>query len=249
MMDAGKPVLCEKPLTMNARDTKSLIQLAKDSNLFFMEGMWMRFFPAIVELRRLISEGSIGSVRYVNVSFGFRMPPHVTRLIQADQGAGATLEIGVYTINFVTMIFNGEKPAKIHAEGVLTDEGVDTIVAVTLTYSGGRIAQLSYSVVADMPCEALVSGTKGDIKVPKCFWCSTKLDTPEGVKEYPLPKPCMSTIFINSEGFCYEAEEVRNCLQEGRKESKVQPLSDTMLVAEIMDEIMKQIGTIHMKDD
>jgi dihydrodiol dehydrogenase / D-xylose 1-dehydrogenase (NADP) len=245
MMDAGKPVVCEKPLTMNAKDTKELIQLAKDKNLFFLEGVWMRFFPVMVELRRLLSEDAIGTVRYVNVTFGFRMVSEVKRLTQPDLGGGATLDIGVYVVNFATMIFNGEKPIKIHAEGVLSEEGVDLIGAVTLTYTGGRIAQLTFSIVTDLPCEALVSGTKGDITVPKRFWCPTMLKTSEGTKEYPLPEPYMPTVFANSQGFCYEAEEVRQCLQEGKKESSIQSLNDTVVVAEIMDEIMKQIGVVY----
>ena len=74
MLEAGKAVLCEKPLTMNATETKQLIELAKSKNVFLMEGVWMRFFPAMVELRRLLAAKSIGDVNLVTVDFGFRLP-------------------------------------------------------------------------------------------------------------------------------------------------------------------------------
>ena len=249
MIERGKPVVCEKPLTMNAADTQAMIQLAKEKDVFLMEGVWMRFFPAMVDLRRLIADGAIGNVRYVNVAFGFRRKSDANRLTLPELGGGATLDIGVYAINFASMVFGGEKPQKIHAEGILGDTGTDDLVAVTLTYSGGRIAQLSFGTIVNLPCEAIVSGTKGQLKVPKRFWCPTKLETPDGsVKEYPLPEPYLSTNFANSEGFCYEIEEVRRCLQEGKKESTIQPLKETQLVAEIMDEVMKQVGVVYFKE-
>uniref|UniRef100_A0A1X7UZZ8 Trans-1,2-dihydrobenzene-1,2-diol dehydrogenase n=1 Tax=Amphimedon queenslandica TaxID=400682 RepID=A0A1X7UZZ8_AMPQE len=237
MVEAGKAVLCEKPLTMNSEETKQLIAFAREKNVFLMEAIWMRFFPAMFELRRLIASGSIGDINYVNVSFGFH----------PKLGGGATLDIGVYAINFTSMVFGGEKPEKIHAEGTLSDEGTDNLAAVTITYPGGRIAQLSISIKADLPCEAFVYGTKGQLKVPKWFWCPTKLETPEGTKEFPLPKPYQPTNFANSEGMCYEAEEVRRCLQEGKKESDIMTLNETQLVADIMDDIMKQLGVIYFK--
>ena len=248
MLEAGKPVLCEKPLTMNADDTRTLIKLAREKNLFFMEGVWMRYFPAIVELRRLIREDAIGKVNYVNVTFGFRIKSGIkNRLTEPELGAGAVLDIGIYCINFVSMVFGGEKPEKIHAEGILSSNETDNLVAITLTYPGCRIAQITCSIISDLPSDAFVSGTKGEIKVPKRFWCPTKLETPDGIKEFPLPKPYLPTNFSNSEGLCYEAEEVRRCLQEGKKESAVMPLEETQLVAEIMDEVMKQVGVMHFK--
>ncbi len=250
MLEAGKPVLCEKPLTMNTAETKTLIELAKSKNLFLMEGVWMRFFPAMVELRRLISDGAIGDVNYVNATFGFRLPADLldhSRLFKPESGASAVLEIGVYVINFVSMVFGGVRPEKIHADGILSPLGFDTTVAMTFTYPGNRIAQMTVSVVSELPCEALVCGTKGEVKVPKRFWCPTQLETPDGVKDFPIPQPYMPTIFDNSQGFCYEAEEVRRCLSEGKKESDAMSLQETQLVAELMDEVLRQVGYCPVK--
>ena len=71
-----------KLLTMNAADTQVMIQLAKEKDMFLMEGVWMRFFSAMVDLRRLIADGAIGNVKYVNVAFGFRRKSDANQLTQ-----------------------------------------------------------------------------------------------------------------------------------------------------------------------
>ena len=184
------------------------------------------------------------------VNFGFKVLPGSikrARLVDPKLGGGATLDIGVYAISFASMIFGGEKPEKIHAEGSLWPEGTDNLAAVTITYPGGRIAQICYSFLTNLPCEALVCGTKGQLKLHKKFSCATKLETSEGLKEFPLPTPYQPTNTGNSVGMCYEAEEVRRCLQEGKKESDVMSLNETQLVADIMDDIMKQLGVVYFK--
>ena len=93
----------------------------------------MRFFPAIVELRRQIAEGAIGDVKYVNVNFGFRRDKLDQRLTDPAMGGGAILDIGVYVTNFATMIFN-DKPESIHTTGWLTPTKVDEFAAITLKY-------------------------------------------------------------------------------------------------------------------
>ena len=256
VLEAGKPVLCEKPMTMNPQDTKTMIDKAREKGLFLMEATWMRFFPAIVELRRMIAEGDIGEVRLIRANFSFRMPPERTkgRLVDPELGGGSVLDIGVYPISFATMIFGGERPEKIYAQGTLLSTGVDGTAVITLTYSGGRIAQLCCSISFDMACDAVVCGTKGELRLPHPFWCPTKLESPKGVykkdsvsKEFPLPEPYLPTNFPNSTGLRYEAEEVYKCIKGGKKESSVMPLEQSLIVAEIAEEIMKQIGVIYYK--
>lgn len=74
MLNHGKHVLCEKPLTMNLKQTTELINLAKEKKLFLMEGIWSRCFPIYEILKKEIESGSIGKIYQVLVSFGFKMP-------------------------------------------------------------------------------------------------------------------------------------------------------------------------------
>ena len=93
----------------------------------------MRFFPAIVELRRQIVEDVIGEVKYININFGFRLDTIPPRLSDPKLGGGAVLDIGIYPINFATMIF-GEKPESVHVDGWLMSTGVDEFASITLKY-------------------------------------------------------------------------------------------------------------------
>ena len=255
VLEARKPVLCEKPMTMCLRDTRALVEQARERGVFFMEAVWMRYFPAVCELRKMIADGAIGEVKYLRANFSFRMPPDRAsgRLVDPALGGGGVLDLGVYPINLATMIFN-ERPTKIHAQGTLLKTGVDDLAAITLTYSGGRIAQLTSSLSYDITCDAVICGTKGELMLPHPFWCSTKLVKPQGVYnkaplnlEFPLPEPCLPTNYPNSTGLRYEAEEVRRCILAGEKESSVMPLEHSLIVAEVADEVMRQIGVVYCK--
>ena len=245
VLDKGKPILCEKPLTMNVRDTETLLTAAQDKGIFFMEALWTRFFPSMFELRKMIAEGQIGEVKHINASFSFRRTEKTgKRLVDPKLGGGGVLDVGVYVLNFTSMVFGGEVPENIHAWGQLTEEGTDELAAITLVYKGGRIAQLTCGTAFELSCEAVVCGTKGDIKIPGPFWCPIKMETAEGSKDFPLPEPTLPLNFVNSTGMRYEAEEVRKCLREGKKESDIMPHKETLLVAKMIEEIMKQIGVV-----
>ena len=125
------------------------------------------------------------------------------------------------------------------------------------------MAQLSCSFNLDLPGNAQVVGTKGSLRLPQTFWSPSKLETPsvsrhlgavfhsverisfilQGVLEFPLPKPSRPTIFVNSEGLCYEADEVRKCISQGRIESEAMPLEHSLIVSEIMKTAIIQLGS------
>ncbi len=256
-LEAGKPVLCEKPMSMSPGETKEMITKARSASLFLMEATWMRFFPAVAELRRLVAEDCIGEVRFLRANFSFRRPPNRAegRLTDPKLGGGAILDVGVYTISLATMVFGGRRPVKVYAQGSTLPSGVDDLAVITLTYSKGEIAELSCSISYDMSCDAVICGTKGDLRLPHPFWCPTKLDTPQGVyekeglsKEYPLPQPHLPGNYPNPTGLRYEAEEVYDCLKGQRLESSIMPLEESLIVAEIAEKVMKQVGVVYCRD-
>jgi dihydrodiol dehydrogenase / D-xylose 1-dehydrogenase (NADP) len=255
VLDAGKPVLCEKPMTMSPTDTQVLIDKAKEKGLLLIEGTTTSFFPAYVELRRMIADGQVGDPKFVRVNFSYRLPSGSAKGRQTDPalGGGSILDLGVYAISFATMIF-GESPLEIHARGTLLDTGVDDLAVITLTYGGGRIAQLSCGNSYSMACEAIVCGTKGELQLPHPFWCSTRLETPSVAyfgpsisMDFPLAELSEATNYPNGAGLRYEAEEVRHCLNSGLIQSPVMSWDQSMIVAEIANEAMKQIGVVYCK--
>ncbi|XP_073706975.1 trans-1,2-dihydrobenzene-1,2-diol dehydrogenase [Garra rufa] len=246
-MNAKKNILCEKPLAMNLKEVQQLIATAKKNDVFLMEAVWTRFFPVSVEINRLLSRGEVGEVKVVRADFGVPLT-HVVRSVQKELGGGALLDIGIYCVQFVLMVFNGEKPESIQATGVCLDTGVDEAMIVTLKFSGHRLAVCTCTITAQLPNEALIAGTKGTIKVPAHMWCPTSLMVNGVESHYPVPEPALPLNFINSTGMSYEAEEVRRCLLNGLKESSRMSHADSALLAEIMDEARRQVGVVYSQD-
>ncbi|XP_029953529.1 trans-1,2-dihydrobenzene-1,2-diol dehydrogenase-like [Salarias fasciatus] len=245
--NAKKNVLCEKPLGMNSREVRQILDSAKKNNVFFMEAIWTRFFPVSVEIRRLLEQGELGDVRMIRAEFGLPLL-HSERVTQKELGGGVVLDIGIYPLQFILMAFNGEKPESIQASGVFLENGVDETVIVTMKFSQGRMASLICSSRIEMPNEAVIAGTKGIARVPNLMWCPTILEVNGKRTEYPLPQHGMPYNFDNAPGMSYEAEAVRQCLLKGLKECSVMSHADSVLLAEVEDEIRRQIGSVYSQD-
>ncbi|XP_031424462.1 trans-1,2-dihydrobenzene-1,2-diol dehydrogenase [Clupea harengus] len=246
-MNAKKNVLCEKPLAMNLREVQEMVAAAKLNNIFFMEAVWTRFFPASMEISRLLAQGEVGEVKMVRADFGVSIA-HIPRTVEKELGGGALLDIGVYCLQFILMVFNGERPECIQATGVCLDTRVDEAMVVTLRFSRGRMAVCRCTVTTELPNDAVISGTKGSIRVPEHMWCPTTLLVKKKETQYPLPEPHLPLNFTFSTGMRYEAEEVRQCLLKGLKECPRMTHADSALLAEIMDEARRQVGVTYSQD-
>ncbi|XP_066265612.1 trans-1,2-dihydrobenzene-1,2-diol dehydrogenase-like isoform X2 [Branchiostoma lanceolatum] len=244
MLEAGKPVLCEKPMAVNSREARQMIGLAKEKNLFFMEAIWSRYFPVYKKVRQMIDSGDVGEVKLVTACSGkVQSQPKLERSV----AGGGLLLLGIYTIQFATMVFGEEEPEDITVSGHLTDGGVDETVTIVLKYSGNRMATLISGASANLANEAYVYGTKGSIKIP-LFWCPTEVIAPDKIHEFPLPPPEKPLNFENSTGMRFEAMEVRRCLQEGLKESPLMTHAMSLQIAGILDQTRKVVGVVYDQD-
>ncbi|XP_061131678.1 trans-1,2-dihydrobenzene-1,2-diol dehydrogenase-like [Syngnathus typhle] len=246
-MDAQKNVLCEKPLAMNAKEVKEILDSAKRNNVFLMEAVWSRFFPASVEMRRLLTQGELGEVKMVKAEFGQSLM-HLPRSMDKELGAGTMLDLGIYPLQFSIMVYGGEKPQSIKAMGVCTENGVDETVVVTLKFSKGRMAVITCSSGMELDNDAVIVGTNGNIRIPAHMWCPTSLVVNGKETQYPVPKSDVALNFFNSTGMRYEAEAVRQCLLKGLKESPVMSHADSLLLAEVEDEVRRQVGVVYSQD-
>lgn len=247
MLEAGKHVLCEKSLTLNLKQTKELVSLAKQKKLFLMEAVWSRCFPAYEALRKELEAGTVGEVLQVIVSFGVVID-EIDRLRLKELGGGTTLDLGVYVLQFAQLVFGPSAPESVVAQGYLNENGVDTSTSVTLKYKGGKTATLNTHSKVKLPNEAYVIGTKGTIKVIEPFWCPTTITTPEKTKEFILPTASKPFNFTNSAGLRYEAMEVRRCLRQDLLESPKITHEDSIILAQLEDEIRRQLGVVYDQD-
>ncbi|XP_064088063.1 trans-1,2-dihydrobenzene-1,2-diol dehydrogenase-like isoform X1 [Macrobrachium nipponense] len=246
MIRAGKPVLCEKPLCMNVKETKQLVDLAREKKVFLMEAVWSRYLPVYKEMMKRIKSGELGEIIQVIASFGQPIG-HVDRITKKSLGGGSTLDIGIYCVQFASLVMGGEKPVKVVGGGHLNSEGIDETTSATLVYSNGRVATLMCSLRCALPCEGVVVGTKGTLKVNYPMWSSESLESPSGKFESLLPKG-RTFNFVNSQGLMYEAMEVRECLKKGLLESSSMSLDETLILAEIMEAMRKQVGVSYSQD-
>jgi len=239
MLEAGKHVLCEKPMAMSAAQAKQVLDVARDRKKLFLEGFWSRFFPVYNQLREELSKQTVGEVRALSVHFGFEFDSEVVTDIKL--GGGVSLDIGCYAVQLANLVFNGERPEKIIAHGLLFPSGADKVASVSLFYKGDRVAQFFITGNVPLDNRAIVFGSRGIIEIPG-FWCPTSITTPEKTYNFELPVLPESTQYTNSAGFVYEIRAVREAILNGLMELPEMKHSDSLLVAEIQDEILQQLG-------
>lgn len=241
-LDAGKHVLCEKPLTINATESAECIAVARSNHRFLMEAVWMRFFPAIKQLKRMITEKVIGDVHLLQADFCLHVPFDPThRLYDPELGGGALLDLGIYPLSLTTLLHGF--PDEIHGIAEVGSTGIDELNALTLTYGNRLIAQLASSMRVAKPHEAIVLGNRGSIKVHHPFFHPNQLtlhlhDRSPETHTYP---------YVGN-GYVHEVEEVHRCLRETRLESDLMPLDETQQMMEMMDGLRQQWGVVYPGD-
>ena len=236
-LNAGKAVICEKPFTVNAKETEELIACARKKKIFLTEAMWTRYLPATVKVKEWISNGTIGDIKMVKVDFGFRCEWNPSnRLLNLKSGGGALLDVGVYTISYASMILGGIYPSKIVSMPNIGETGVDENFSAILGYEGGKSAVLTGAVRTNTAQDAWILGTKGRIHIP-AFWhakCATLYLDGKDAEVFELP--------YESTGYNYEAAEAMRCLREGKLESDIMPLDESLSIMKIMDSMREQWG-------
>ena len=242
-LEAGKAVLCEKPLTVNAEQAAEMIACARQNNQFLMEAMWTRFLPVIVKVREWLAEGAIDEPRTLTADHASRKvlstETREGRLFNPELGGGGLLDVGVYTIALAYMIFG--TPSKITSLAHIGETNVDEQAAILLGYDAGQIANLFCAIRTETLKEARIIGTKGSIHIPE-FWQATSATLIRTGKE-----PVHIEIPFESNGYENQAIEVIRCLREGKLESDVMPLDESLSIMKTMDTIRFQWGLRYPK--
>ena len=235
-LEAGKAVLCEKPFAINAEGARRMMAVAKDNGVFLMEAMWTRFVPLMVEVRKIIVEGRIGEVRMCQADFGFRAGINPEgRLFDPALGGGALLDVGVYPVSFASMVMR-KIPTRVTGFAEIGETGVDEQAGMVLGYGGGEIAVLSTAVRTNTSGEARIWGTEGKIEIGPRFWCPDTAELTVGGDIQTLNIP------YEGNGYNYEAMHVAECLREGKTESDVLTLGETITIMETMDGLRGKWG-------
>jgi predicted dehydrogenase len=234
-LEAGKHVLVEKPLGVNAADVARVVDAARAADRFAMEAMWMRFHPyyraALAEARA----GAIGEVRSIRASFGVPFgAPDSTRW-SAPLASSTLLDQGIYPVTLAYDLFG--VPSSITAQSRRRADGVDLTDIATLAFDGGRVAQVAASMVEFIDPSAAINGTEGWLEVPAPFWATDRYTRHVGSVGDALMAPHAATFVREGMGYVPMLRAVQDAVLDGLTEHPFHPLGDSLAIARILDDI------------
>ncbi|GAA1924664.1 Gfo/Idh/MocA family oxidoreductase [Microbacterium aoyamense] len=237
---AGKHVLIEKPIAIDAAGAQRLVDAAASAGVFLMEAMWSRYQPQADLVRRIIAEGIIGEPRLVIADHGQAIaddPDH--RLLLPGTGGGALLDLGIYPIQLDSMVLG--RPDAVRAVGSLTPSGVDATSTLVLDH-GDEQSTLMTSLLTRTPTIAAVCGTLGRIDLEGPFHIPTAVT----VRSHDLFEPALvwrdDTGVALMDGLAWQATALAGYVGEGRLESPLHPLDETVSIIATIDEARRQLG-------
>ena len=233
-LEAGKPVLCEKPLTVNALESEKLVAAARAKSLFLMEGLWTRYLPIYQQVREWLEQDVIGDVRLLSSSFGFKIPrDNNDRNLNLAVAGGNLLDMGVYCVAISHWVY-GKNPVEIDSFMHLGPTGVDELTVANLKYSETQLSQFSSNFLSTTVNDFFIYGTDGYIRIHPYFWDTTTATLNTWGTETTVTRPFRAT------GFEYETEEAMRCIRAGLLESPTMTHENTIANMRVMDDIRAQ---------
>jgi D-xylose 1-dehydrogenase (NADP+, D-xylono-1,5-lactone-forming) len=165
--DAGKHVLCEKPLALNAAEARAMVAYCRARGVVLMEAFMWRHQCRTTALRRLVAEGTIGELRLIRSSFSFPIDPGDWRL-DPTRGGGALWDVGCYGVS-TARLFAGAEPEAAQAVARFGSTGVDLSLTAVLRFPGGVLGQIDCSFEQPFRCVYELIGTRGILEVPDAY--------------------------------------------------------------------------------
>ncbi len=231
-LEAGKHVICEKPMTQTASQAQEMITLAREKQLFLMEGMWSRFLPKSLRVRRWIQEGRIGELHLMQANIGWKADKtYNKRLFYPELGGGSLYDIGIYLMELLPY-YADQKITQMQFLKKDYSTGVDDIVSLNLQLER-CIANIQCSFTTKMPEDAYLYGSDGYIHIPKIHFGNR-------ARLYDLEDRLVEDFHEGLDnGFYYEVCEVISCIEKGQTESSICPLNMTYDNAKLFDHVLR----------
>ena len=234
-LQAGKAVLCEKPAALNAGEMREIAETARERDVLFMEAMKPRFVPLYQKIKALVSEGRIGSVVRVTTSlcnqFSFS-PNHPTYHTQPGQG-GALLDEGIYCASWLQDFLSGN--ASVTQIAANMKDGIDYYIDAQLDFLPGQTGRLECAFDRLAPRIAVIYGTHGWLEIEDFHRPQVLRLNADEEKTRIIRMP------YETDDFYGEIHHFVECVNDGRKESAIMPLSSSIACAEILDAVRESL--------
>ncbi len=250
---AGKHILCEKPIAMNAAEAGAIAAAARESGVFLMEAFMYRCHPQTARLAELIRSGAIGEIRVIEATFSFEGSLDVeSRLYNKSLGGGGILDVGCYTTSMARLVAGAacEMPFldPISVSGAATfleKTGVDLWAVAILKFRHGILAKLSCGIGASQPSCARIYGSRGWIEVPNPWSCGENGE-PGGLRLCIAGQPCESIATPGGRGlYVYEIDAAAAAIRAGQRECEFMPVADTLGNMAALDQWRASIGLVY----
>ena len=235
-LENHKAVLCEKPLVATQAEAEELAALAKANQTFLMEAMWTRCMPAFRKAKEWVKAGRIGEVKLITANFSYRAEQDPeNRQFSPTLMGGSLFDVGIYPIDFATGILS-EYPASVTGLAKISATGIDESDSVAMSFASGAMVSFNCGFTVEAANEAVVYGTKGHIVFEDCYgpeWCEMYDEENHLLERFADPV---------RDGFVFQIEHCAEMINNGRLESDLMPLQDTVVSAGIFDTLRRQWG-------
>ena len=224
----GKHVLCEKAFTANARQA--------EEGLLLTEAMWIRYMPMATKIIEVVNSGIIGRPTSLSANLGYPLE-HSERMVKLSLCGGALLDLGVYVLNFASMIFGNEIESMAANCVKYPRSGVDAQETIMLTYRDGRMASLYVTMLAQTDRRGFIHGTNGYIEIEN-------INNFESMKVYNLERRVVAEYAAPMQvtGYEYEVMSAMKAIREGQIECPEMTHFDTLFIMQLLDNIRAAWG-------
>lgn len=250
--DAGKHVLCEKPLALNHAEAMAVIEAAVRNDIFLMEAFMYRCHPQTARLVELIREGVIGQVRVIQATFSFHSGYNPDgRLLNNALGGGGILDVGCYGTSMARLIAGAAlgrdfaEPLEVKGVAHLGETGVDEWAIASLQFPGGILAQLATGVQLAQENVVRVFGSEGSLYVPSPWFCSREAGTSTLIVQRQGEAPREVRVTSDAGLYTLEADTVAAHLSRRQAVSPAMTWEDTLGNIRTLDRWRQSIGLVY----
>ena len=240
-LEHGKHVLCEKAFTMNADQASRAAEEAEKRGLYLAEAIWTRYMPSRRIIDNILASGAIGTPNTLTANLSYVIHDK-ERIYRPELAGGALLDIGVYGLNFALMHF-GTDIASIGSAVQMTDEGVDAMESITIFYNDGRMAVLTHSIYARSDRKGIIHGDQG-------YMVIENINNPQSISVFDTNDNLVERYDVPAQisGYEYQFLEAERCIRAGRRQAESMPLSETVYVMDVMDDLRAQWGMVYPQE-
>lgn len=231
----NKPVLCEKAFMANAKQAEEVLNAFEQKGVFITEAIWTRYLPSRRMIDEVVASKELGEVTFVTANLGYDIQG-VERLQKPELAGGALLDVGVYPLNFISMVL-GNEVEEITSTCTKTKTGVDEQNAVILKYRGGAMAVAHSGLLSATEQNGIVYGTEG-------YLIAEEINNVQNIKVYTKDRKLKWEKHVPEQltGFEDEVRASIKAIKEGKLECEEMPHGETLRIMEMMDGLRAEWG-------